>query len=87
MMVHDDDDDDDDNDDHVPCCGVSVCLRRNPPRHLAGKYINDHAVREADVLPKSRGSGSHKRWLPSAMLRVAPLASEWRFGLSFHGLV
>ena len=43
------------------------------PRQLASKYVRCHAVREVDVGAKAKGSGSgsYKRWLPSAMLRAS----------------
>jgi hypothetical protein len=41
---------------------------------LATKYISDHAAREKDIMVSgTRGSGSYRKWLPSAMNRAALL--------------
>lgn len=42
-------------------------------RCLAVRYLRHHAIRERDVAKRTAGSGSYRKWLPSAMLRAALL--------------
>lgn len=43
---------------------------------LAIRYCNGHAVRHSDICKKSRGAGSGRRWLSSAILKAALLGTD-----------
>lgn len=45
-------------------------------RCLAVRYLRHHAIRERDVAKRTAGSGSYRKWLPSAMLRAALLGEN-----------